>query len=149
MEITPNPRPTKAEALELALMLQSGMPSIDAIRYFYPPDEPPDRIVFEHERWMRSEQVANAILHTMGKKWQDMELEERIKHAIDKHYSEMAYYLYSHNYSELIGADKIKADTCRLALEAKLAGQSGKMNALSMFWDDVKTGRVKLPGLPA
>lgn len=149
MSIIPNPHPTKDEALQLALMLKSGMPSGDAIRYFFEADCPPDRLLFEHERWMRSDQLQSALKQVNGKPWQDLSLEERIQFAIDKHYSEMAYFLYANNYAELVGADKLKADTCRQALEAKLAGQSGKMSALSLFWDDVKQGRVKLAGLPA
>lgn len=148
-EIQTNPRPSRDEALQLALMLQSGMPSSDAIRYFFEPDCPPDRLKFEHDRWMRHEHVQSAILHTMGKQWQDMTLSERIQFAIDKHYSEMAYFLYSTNYSLLTGSDKIKADTCRLSLEAKLAGMAGKMNALQMFWEDMKSGKIKPVGLPA
>ena len=149
MELSPNPRPSKDEALQLALMLKSGMPSSDAIRYFFEADCPPDRLIFEHERWMRSENVQAALKQVNGTPWQDLDLHGRIQFAIDKHYSEMAYFLYANNYAELVGSDKIKADTCRQALEAKLAGQAGKMSALTMFWDDVKNNRVKLPGLPA
>lgn len=145
----PNPRPSKDDALQLALMLKSGMPSSDAIRYFFEPDCPPDRLLFEHERWMRHPHVQAALRQINGVPWQDLDLPGRIQFAIDKHYSEMAYFLYANNYAELVGADKIKADTCRQALEAKLAGQAGKMSALTMFWDDVKNNRVKLPGLPA
>lgn len=149
MEQTPNSRPTKDDALSLALMLGAGMPSADAIRYFFPPDEDPARLQFEHERWMRSDAVQRALLQVMGKAWQEMSLEERIKFAVDKHYAEMAYFLYAHNYGELVGADKQKADTCRQSLEAKLAGSAGKMNALSTWFEDVRTGKVKLQGMPA
>ena len=85
----------------------------------------------------------------MGKSWQEMSLEERIHFSIDKHYSEMAYFLYSHNYSQLVGTDRQKADICRQALEAKIAGTAGKMGPLEQFWADIKTGKVTLKGLPA
>jgi hypothetical protein len=74
-----------------------------------------------------------------------MDLNERIRYVMDKHYSEMAYFLYAHNYADLVGADKAKADTCRLALEAKQAGFAGKQDALSRFFADVTSGAVKLP----
>lgn len=147
MEQLPNSRPTKDEALQLALMLNAGMPSSDAIRYFFSPDEDPQRLQFEHERWLRSEAVQKALLQVMGKAWQDMSLDERVKFAVDKHYAEMAYFLYAHNYGELVGTEKQKADTCRQALEAKLAGSAGKMNALSQWFEDVRVGRVKLPSV--
>ena len=56
----------------------------------------------------------------------------------------MAYFLYSRNYAELAGQEKQKADTCRTALEAKLAGTSGKLSAVETFWADVVSGKVKL-----
>lgn len=138
-------RPTKQEALQLALMLTAGMPTLDAVRYFYPDDEP-ERVKFEHDRWLRSNHVKSAVKTVQnGKSWQEMSLDERIKFAIDKHYSELAYFLYTNNYATLTGADRQKADVCRAALEAKLAGTSGKMDALTSWFDDVKSGKVKLP----
>lgn len=150
-------RPSKDEALQLALMINAGMPTLEAMRYFYPEDDP-ERVKFEHDRWMRSSHVKAAVKHVQyGKNWQEMSLDERIKFAVDKHYSELAYFLYTHNYATLSGAERQKADICRAALEAKLAGTAGKMDALTSWFDDVKTGRVKLPtvavpskmGLPA
>lgn len=140
--------PSKDEALQLALMVTAGMPTIEAIKYFYPSEPDPERIRFEHDRWMRTDEVKRAIKHVQGgKNWQEMSLEERIKFAVDKHYSELAYFLYTNNYATLTGADRQKADICRAALEAKLAGTAGKMDALTSWFDDVKSGRVKLPGV--
>jgi hypothetical protein len=137
--------PTKEQALQLALMLQSGMPSEDAVTYFVTDATiSPADIVAMHDRWMRSDTLKSAVLELQGKPWQDLGLEERIKLAIDKHYSEMAYFLYSRNYATLGGQEKAKADTCRTALEAKLAGMAGKMDALSRFWDDIAGGKLKL-----
>jgi hypothetical protein len=75
--------------------------------------------------------------------WQEMSLQERIQYAIDKHYAEMAYFLYSRNYADLQGAEKAKADTCRMTLEAKLAGMAGKLDALSQFYADLASGKIK------
>ena len=138
-------RPSREDGLQLALMLNSGMPSLDAMRYFYPDDDP-ERIRFEHDRWLRTRVVQSAIKTVQnGKSWQDMSLDERVKFAVDKHYSELAYFLYTNNYTLLSGQDRQKADICRAALEAKLAGTAGKMDALTSWFDDVKSGRVKLP----
>lgn len=135
----------KDEALQFALILSSGIPHIDAIQYVRPGLEAAEYKA-ELGRWLGDKRVESAILHLQGKSWQDMSLEERIKFAIDKHYTEMAYFLYSHNYSELDGPSRGKADTCRQVLEAKIAGMSGKMDALTSFWADVQTGKINIGG---
>jgi hypothetical protein len=76
-----------------------------------------------------------------------MSLEDRMRTALDQHYNSLAYFLYSHNYTEANSSDKPKIDTARQAIEAKLAGQAGKLDALSQFFDDISTGKVKLPSV--
>jgi hypothetical protein len=137
-------KPTKEQALQFAIMLSSGVPSRVAVTYFLPDDFPEGSVIGLHEEWMKSEAIQQAILQLQGKAWQEMTVEERINLSIEKHYSEMAYYLYANNYVDMVGAAKTKADTCRSALEAKLAGLAGKTDALSRFWDDVVAGRVQI-----
>lgn len=137
--------PSKEDALQFALMIKSGMPTLHAIQYFFSGDEDPERLKFEHDRWLRSQTLKDAIDHVQGKPWKDMSLNEQINFAIEKHYAELAYFLYSHNYAELVGAERQKADICRSSLETKLAGMSGKMTPITQWFDDVKTGKVKLP----
>ena len=137
-------KPTKEQATQFAIMLSSGVPSRVAITYFLPDDFPEGSVLGLHEEWIKSEVVQQAILQLQGKAWQEMSVEERIQLSIEKHYSEMAYYLYANNYVDMVGAAKTKADTCRSALEAKLAGLAGKTDALSRFWDDVVAGRVQI-----
>ncbi len=137
--------PTKDEAHQFAIIVSSGVPSIHAIHYFLSDEEARDANVSQaiHDRWLRSREVQSAQAKLMGKPWESMSLMERITYSIDKHYTELAYYLYSHNYSLLTGAEKTKADTARQVLEAKLAGMSGKMDALSLFYADVMSGKIK------
>ena len=138
--------PSRDQALQFALMLSAGLPPRDAMRYFLPDGEDltPGVIETYLTKWLRSDTVRKAIQTTQGKPWQDMTLDEKMRFAIDKHYTEMAYFLYSHNYAELAGAEKQKADTCRATLESKLAGMAGKLGALDQFWADVTSGKVKL-----
>lgn len=146
---SPLGRPSREEALQVALMLKSGMPSLDALAYFYPDlVTSPELLKAEHDRWMRAEQVGKAIIKLQGGPWQEMPLDEQIRFALDKVYAEKAYFLYSHNYALLVGADRQKADTCRQVLEAKIAGTAGKMDAFAAWVDDIRQGKVKL-GLPA
>ena len=139
--------PDKDSAHQFALMLHSGMPARDAITYFTDETDSQALLALLKE-WTHSPSVARATLALQGKSWQDMTLDEKIQITIDKHYAELAYFLYSHNYAELMGAERSKADTCRQALEAKLAGMSGKMGPIEAFWSDIKSGKVKLAGLP-
>ena len=147
--LTPPPSsgPDKDEAQQFALMMQAGMPSRDALRYFYPDIEDAATLAKIHHRWITSPRVAAAIVALQGKNWQDMTLDERIQTSINLHYAQLAYLLYSRNYVELIGAEKQKADTARQALEAKLAGSAGKLGPIEAFWEDIRTGKVKL-GVP-
>ena len=143
--------PSAEQARQFCIMITAGMPSTDAIRYFLPEIETawgPNEVLSFHDAWMRSAAVKMAMRATMGKTWQEMTLEERIQYGINKHYSELAYFLFSNNYVQLEGASKTKADTCRTALEAKLAGLAGKTDPLTRFWEDFTSGKVKL-GAPS
>ena len=120
-------------------------------RYFTPADSEEILTGAQFEqlagKWLQTKVVQDAIVALQGKDWTQMTAEEKIRTAIDKHYTEMAYYLYSRNYVDLSGAEKTKADTCRTALEAKLAGTAGKLSAVETFWSDVVAGRIKLSNL--
>lgn len=134
--------PSDDQAFQFAIILSSGIPPREAIPYFYP-DTPPEDFPAILKLWFKSAAVSAAIEKVQGKRWQEMSLEERVKYAIEKQYSEMAYFLYSRNYAEITGSDKQKADTCRTTLEAKLAGMAGKMNSLEQFYADMASGKVK------
>ena len=133
--------PTKEAAMQFCLMMQAGMPAADAIRYFLPAEQFAllnDKEVRQLiDGWLADPEVRAAQLSLMGQPWQTMNAEEQIRYAINKHYVEMAYFLYANNYVELRGESKAKADTCRLALEAKIAGTAGQSDPLSRFYEEV------------
>lgn len=134
--------PSADEATQFAVMLTAGMPPEEAILYFF---EDKENAIAAIDRWMKAKTVRAAITQLQdGKTWQTMNLDERIRFSLDKHYTELSYYLYSRNYVTLQGADKAKADTARTTLEVKQAGLAGKLEPLAVFWDDVKSGKVKL-----
>lgn len=135
--------PTDEQALQFAIMLQAGLPAEQAIVYFLETDDPAE-VAATLGRWQKSRAVQKATLALLGKSWQDMSLDERIKTALDQHYSALAYLLFSTNYVTVGQTDKGKLDTARVALEQKLAGTAGKGDALSRFFDDLNSGRVKL-----
>lgn len=126
------------EAQQFALLQLSGVPAYEAVGFFLPSaatEEAREKAALDLPR---QPEVAKAMQRLSGgKPWQELRSEERINLAIEKHYAEMAYFLWTHNYAELSGPDKMKADTCRQALEAKLAGTAGKGNALDRFYESV------------
>jgi hypothetical protein len=142
--------PSKDEALQFAIMLQAGLPASEAILYFIQPEDPQE-LALVLRKWLASAAVKEATKVLLGKSWTEMTLEEKIKTATDNHYAQLAYFLFSHNYSDLGTTDKAKADTARQALEAKLAGTAGKGDALSQFFSDINSGKIKLgkPVLPS
>jgi len=143
--------PTREQALQFVTMINSGLPSNEAIKYFIDSDQllNPNFVKHLHDKWMLSRHVSAAQKELMGNKtWMQLSLDEKIKWSLEKHYAEHAYFLYTHNYSELQATEKAKADTCRTVLENKLAGMSGKLNALDAFFQDVMSGVVELPNKP-
>jgi hypothetical protein len=135
--------PTEDQAMQFAIILSAGLPPSEAIRYFTLSDDPGEIIQTMH-KWLKSALVRKAQNKLLGKQWQDLSLDERIKLSLDRHYSGMAWLLFSQHYAEADGSMKGKLDQARIALEAKQAGTSGKMDALSQFFDDINRGRVKL-----
>lgn len=139
------PAPSSAQAEQFCLMLNAGMPSLDAIKYFLAEGEwTAGAVQAVHDKWVNSGAVKKAWAVILGKSWQDLDLDARIQFAIDKHYAELAYFLYSHNFSSVAGADLVKANTARGVLETKLAGLAGRGDALSEFLLDLQKGKVKL-----
>jgi hypothetical protein len=136
--------PTKDQALQFMVMVNAGLPASHAIMYFLPEDTERGEVAQVLAKWMRSKAVQDAQVALQGKSWQEMTLDERIHRAVDNHYSQLAYLLFSTNYVEVGATDKSKLDTARQALEAKLAGVAGKTDALSQFFNDINTGKIKL-----
>jgi hypothetical protein len=129
---------TTTEADQFALMLLSGAPVSDAVRYFLDPLSPEAFLVEAADQWPSQHEVLDALQrYTGGEVWHKMSDEQRLETAIKKHYNEMAYFLWTVNYVECSGNDKLKADTCRTALEVKLAGMAGQESPLSRFYHDM------------
>lgn len=140
--------PSKDQALQFAIMLQAGLPASEAILYFTDERDPGSLGEILGD-WLKSRALKSAQLALMRRPWQELSLEERIRYALDQHYSQLAYFLFSHHVTEMGAADHTKATTARQALEAKLAGQAGRQDALSRFFDDINQRRIQLnPGQP-
>jgi len=135
-------KPTEEQALQFAIMLNAGLPASDAICYFADSSDP--KIVLETlGEWQRDPSVKKAMSKLLRKPWQEMTLEERIDLALEQHYNSLAYLLFSRSYIEAGASEKSKLDTARTSLEAKKAGNAGKGDALSRFFEDLNAGRLK------
>ena len=129
---------TAEQAEEFARIVLSGVPTHRAARYFLPPHVEAAEVQDASNEFYRQAEVQAALEKlTGGVPWQRMSKDERLSIALDKHYAELAFFLWSNNYSDLDGAGKQKADTCRQALEAKVAGTAGKGNAMERFYEDL------------
>lgn len=120
---------------QFAIILSSGCPPSTALTYFYPDLRLGD-LKAELERWMKSAKVRRAIVKLQGKEWEKMSLQEKLEYSINKHYAELAFFLYNTNYNDLVGSERAKADMCRTVIESKLAGMAGKQDAMTRFFDD-------------
>ena len=120
------------------MILLSGAPVTDAVRYFLPATASDADRAVATEQWPAQAEVLEAIQrYTGGEAWHQMADQDRMSVALKKHYNEMAYYLWTANYAEMTGNEKLKADTCRVALETKLAGMAGQESPLARFYHDM------------
>ena len=128
------------EAQEFAVMLLSGAPIADIVPYFWTTRADDETLLACEDWWPRQVEVVTALQAlTGGEPWHRMSDEARLDHALTKHYNELAYVLWTTNYAECTGAAKTKADTCRAAIEAKVAGMAGKESPLARFYHDLLT----------
>jgi hypothetical protein len=139
--------PTAEQAQVFAELMAAGVPSSDAIRVANPELDPV--VVVEcARRWEKDAAVRAAQVTLNGNDWRGLSDQQRIELALRKHYNEMAYFLATHHYGEIETAKQAKADKCRDALEKKLAGTSGKADAVSQFMEQfqkkVLAGELKL-----
>ena len=131
-------RLTAQEAREFALMVLAGAPLADIVPYFWTTPTAPEMLIACEELWPQQPEVQAAIQALAGgEPWHRLSDETRGELALKKHYSELAYILWTTNYAEAEGPARTKADTCRTAIEAKVAGMAGRESPLAQFYHDL------------
>lgn len=128
-------------------MLQAGLPAEQAIQYFTESQDSAE-IAMMLGKWQRSAAVRSAQRELLGKAWQEMTLDEQVEAGLKQQYASLAYLCFSTNYITANQQEKAKLDSARTALEAKVAGTSGKGDALAQFMEDLRRGSVKLGPKP-
>ena len=133
-------RLTDTEGREFALMLLAGAPVADIVPDFWnSPGDEQTRIACE-QLWPQQPEVREAIEALAGgQPWHQLSDEARWELALQQHYSELAYILWTTNYAEAEGPTRTKVDTCRTAIEAKVAGMAGRDSPLAQFYHDLLT----------
>lgn len=149
MGYTPYVPPTAEEAMNLATLLDAGVPMVDAVRIVAPQLDP--TVVADTAiRWEKDRAVRTAQVRLMpeGKDWRALTEQERIEYALRKHFNQMAYFLAAHNYGDLESGKRAKADACREALLKRLASLKGTGDPLEdftkRFMQTVLSGELKL-----
>jgi|TARA_R100001086_G_scaffold199110_2_gene115380 hypothetical protein len=131
-------RLTQAEAQQFAQIVLSGAPIPEAVRYFWDVTLTEDQAARYEQAWPRQPEVVAAVeAQSGGAPWHLLTDGVRWERALQKHYNELAYFLWTTNYAECVGAEKIKADTCRAAMEAKVAGMAGRESPLATFYHEL------------
>lgn len=129
---------TKGEAEQFAQIVLSGAPVPEAVRYFWDVELAPETAAAYEAAWPVQADVLAALERLAGgAPWHRLPDAGRMDAALRKHYNELAYFLWTTNYTECVGADKLKADTCRVAIEAKVAGMAGRESPLAQFYHDL------------
>lgn len=121
--------PTEQQAYEFAKLLRSGVPQPDALAYVLGPTDPHTTHAVL-ALWLRSPALREALAMLNGGAWPTLAPEARLDVALDKHYAEMAYFLYTHDFEQASGAELRKLDTARTALETQ---RTGRLQANSPF----------------
>jgi len=116
--------------MDLATLLRSGVPQPDALAYILGPSLDPHLAPTILARWLRDPAVRDALATLNGGAWPTLAPEARLDVALDKHYAEMAYFLYTHDFDQATGPELRKLDTARTALEAQ---RTGRLQANSPF----------------
>lgn len=143
MSMSTLPYPDENQASQFAVMLEAGLTATQAILYFIESDDP-GYLGQVAARWTRARTVQKAQQALLDKSWAAMSTDERMKVALDRHYSQLATILFSTHYAEANPQEKGKMDEARKALESKVAGTAGKGDPFSRFMDDLNTGKLKL-----
>ena len=131
-------RLTLEEAKEFAQMVLAGAPVGEVVPYFCDGTESEAQRIACERQWTAQREVVEALEVMLGGvAWHRMTDPQRLDAAVTKHYNELAYFLWTTNYAEADEGTKLKADTCRTAIEAKVAGMAGRESPLAQFYHDL------------
>lgn len=112
-------------------LLHAGLSGPDALAYCAPEyrgalaedtKHGASRLAAWLTKWSRDRLTLAAATRLNHGEWHQLEPDARLAIALDKHYAELAYFLYTHDWASLDGTDLRKATDAREALTKKLEG---------------------------
>lgn len=144
--------PTAEQAFEFARLLRGGVPQPDALAYVLGAVD--DGVLARTlPRWLRARHVVDALATLNGGRWPALEPDKRLDIALDKHYAEMAHYLYTHDYESADGKEMRKLDSARESLERLRTGRMEQQSPFMRFLATLlkpksETGTLPGPSAP-
>lgn len=137
--VPPDARPnlTSAKAREFALLLASGVDPLNALRYMAPSAF--DRMADdERTDWLNAlagdRLVLRAVNELNGAEWHHLDADKRLQLALDKHFSELAYLLYTTSYRTAEGSILRKIDNAAERLMKYLTESDGGGEGADSGW---------------
>jgi len=118
---------------EYARLLHAGCPAVSATQYLRPQLS---REMAKHitPSWMASALVREAVEQLNGGAWVSLPAEKRYELALQKHLSELAYFLHSHNFNEARDKDTLEMfKQAREVLKAELKGAPDDLDPMQAF----------------
>jgi len=121
------PRLTKALAEEFVKLLNAGLPQLEALGYFSPAYSSFSKE--QREAWM-AEWAADplmiaAVSAANRGDWPDLSEDQRVEVSLALATNQMAHFLYTRSYHEVMGADFDKWVDARKALQARVDARTG------------------------
>lgn len=138
-------------AAEFVKLQFAGLPYPHVMHYLAPEywatldDEARGRAI---NQWLASPLVAKAAADFNKGAWQDLARERRVELALDKHASELAYLLYTHNVNDIDDSLTLKkVNDARAALfEMQRLSQGGDQSAFARMVADLLAGTIDREG---
>jgi hypothetical protein len=149
--VEPTLTPTAAQ--QFVKLTLAGVPGVIALRYFGEAYYDSCDAAMLHawlKRWTSAKLTRKAHDAFNSGAWETLDKDKRLTLALDKHYAELAYWLYSHSY-ELVSDDSLRKTTdARTALMAKLqADKIGDPDSpWAKFTADLLAGKVTIEQPP-
>lgn len=153
MVLPTKPLLTEPLAADFVKLLLAGVTPIEALRFLQPAYW---AYCNAHQRraWLTEVQASSLVADETDRlnegAWQDIEAGDRLRLALEKHYAEMAYFLYTNNFADP-SADRAKMTEAREAIVAKIEAGDGKGGSVFDVFLQKLAGRADLaepPRLP-
>lgn len=133
-DATRNPPPmTPQIAAVYAQLLHAGCPALRATEYVAPQLQA-DVLKLVTKQWLSHRLVLKAVEQLTGGAWMELPPERRYELSLQKHLSELAFYLYANNFNDAPSKEALEMfKQAREVLKAELRGVTDDGDPMSAF----------------